>query len=383
MTLSERENLRDWLLDRGINSVLFVVNFLNLMAEGDRKQVAFRLRYLAESFRAELPDGISNLYQVDALPALRARLKGDVAAATQTGLTDLESALQTIGSQLASGQSPAQILPRLKVVANSVVSALKEQIKGFNLEEENAEANRRFEIQKKAQTLIKKGFEQDVRSLKSWLSPQNLQANYRIGLAQALEASQTQAWLLNNLEPAWSNRKTDVVSWVHQAANMFEQDCPEDLRMGFCAAESIPEDSSADHETVEEQPTIKANEASMAPVAIATGLGWILGGPMGAAVLAGTSYLIDSSTRKSPTNQSSPAAQTSTDTDFVQQADIYLNRFSEEALAALSLYHNSGNDLIQTSLSEPEAVISHHRQAQLNLLQTTLDELTETLDSLH
>lgn len=31
MTLGERENLRDWLLDRGIKTVLFVVNFLNLL----------------------------------------------------------------------------------------------------------------------------------------------------------------------------------------------------------------------------------------------------------------------------------------------------------------------------------------------------------------
>ncbi|MEL6493124.1 MAG: dynamin family protein [Cyanobacteria bacterium J06621_3] len=49
MTLTERENLRDWLLDRGINNVIFVVNFLNLMETSDRQQVALRLRFLAVS----------------------------------------------------------------------------------------------------------------------------------------------------------------------------------------------------------------------------------------------------------------------------------------------------------------------------------------------
>ena len=98
MTLAEREHLRDWLLDRGITTVIFVVNFLNLMEPEDRKQVLYRLRFLAQDFRATLPDGVSNLYAVDALPALRARLKGNMAAATQAGLPALESALQNIGA---------------------------------------------------------------------------------------------------------------------------------------------------------------------------------------------------------------------------------------------------------------------------------------------
>jgi len=70
MTLGERENLRDWLLDRGITTVVFVVNFLNLLASDEQKEVFHRLRFVAESFRSQLPPGISNLYRVDALPAL-------------------------------------------------------------------------------------------------------------------------------------------------------------------------------------------------------------------------------------------------------------------------------------------------------------------------
>lgn len=374
MTLSERENLRDWLLDRGINSVLFVVNFLNLMEVGDRKQVAFRLRYLAESFRAELPDGVSNLYQVDALPALRARLKGDAAAAKQTGLPDLESALQTIGAQLASGRSPTQMLTRLTVVATSVAEALKEQIDNFSVVDTTAADSRRTEIQKKAQGLIQKGFDNSVQSLRNWLTPQNLQANYRLGLAQTLEAGKTQEWLLENLQPAWNERQKDVVSWVHQAAEMFGVDCPDDLEMGFAV-----EPDQADKAPTEQRAERRSTEAEMAPVAIATGLGWILGGPMGAAVLAGTSHLLNNSSRKSPTQKSEASL---TDIDFSQQADIYLARFSTEALSALSAYERAGNETIQKKLSAPEAITSPHRQAQLNLLQTTLDELIEITHSL-
>jgi replication fork clamp-binding protein CrfC len=93
MTLGEREHLRDWLLDRDIKTVVFVVNFLNLLEPEEQKQVANRMRFVAESFRAKLPPGVSNLYRVDALPALRARLKGDSSAAQTSGLVAFESAL--------------------------------------------------------------------------------------------------------------------------------------------------------------------------------------------------------------------------------------------------------------------------------------------------
>ncbi len=89
MSLNERENLRDWLLDRGINTVVFVVNFMNLLELEDQKEVSQRMRFVAESFRFELPNNLSNLYRVDALPALRSRLKGDTSAAQTTGLAAL------------------------------------------------------------------------------------------------------------------------------------------------------------------------------------------------------------------------------------------------------------------------------------------------------
>ncbi|WP_353737156.1 dynamin family protein [Moorena sp. SIO3B2] len=42
MTLGERENLRDWLIDRGIKTVVFVVNFLNLLEPDQQKEVQTR-----------------------------------------------------------------------------------------------------------------------------------------------------------------------------------------------------------------------------------------------------------------------------------------------------------------------------------------------------
>jgi GTPase SAR1 family protein len=311
MTLAERENLRDWLLDRGMNTVIFVVNFLNLMEGGDRHQVASRLRFLAESFRATLPDGVSNLYRVDALPALRARIKGDMAAASQTGLPELESALQTIGQQFAMGQSTEPILPRftrltcLNRLAADLSSALQSQIDELNIPQFNSAEAQRTAIKLKAQALIRQGFEQDIAKLRAWLKPNTLQAHYRLGLAQALADGRFLSWLSHNLQPAWAKRQTSVVSWVHQACEFFEQSQPTDLYVAFLDAPEVP------------------NEA------------------------------------------------------FSQHADIYLTQFSAAALDAIAAYETKAKPIIHTHLALPTAAISSAQAAQINLLQATLNDLTE------
>ncbi|MEM9088254.1 MAG: dynamin family protein [Cyanobacteria bacterium P01_F01_bin.53] len=398
MTLAERENLRDWLLDRGINTVIFVVNFLNLMEGNDRQQVAVRLRFLAESFRSNLPAGVSNLYQVDALPALRARLKGDMAAATQTGLPALESALQNIGQQLGQGRGPEQTLPRLKAIAKTVPPALQAQIDTLSISQPDPTDTRRVEVKKKAQTLIQKGFDQSLTKLRTWLEPDNLQANYRLGLAQALENNTTQDWLLQNLRPAWFERQKPLVSWVHQACEFFEKPRPVDVWMAFSHAQEEVNTTTKDAETGIPETDKSGRKPGMAPVAIATGLGWMLGGPLGAAVLAGASHLVNQAgvnqagvnqpgtKQRSAQEQSSAASdrleKNNAVVDFKEQADIYLSRFSAEALSVIAAYDIEAKKVIQTKVAAPVAVNSAAREAQLNLLKTTLVALTDIVERL-
>ncbi len=52
MTLGERKNLRDWLWERGIKTVVFVVNFMNLLEPEEQKEVSNRMGLVAESFHS-------------------------------------------------------------------------------------------------------------------------------------------------------------------------------------------------------------------------------------------------------------------------------------------------------------------------------------------
>ncbi|MEO1429210.1 MAG: dynamin family protein [Cyanobacteria bacterium J06633_8] len=126
-TLTEAENLQNWLIEREITTVIFVVNFLNLLEVKDQIMVIQRARFLAEEFRGNFPDGINNLYRVDALPALKAKLKGDMKTAFSTGILNFESALQNIAN-LLSNELYKYRLPRVITISNQVKQSLSAKI---------------------------------------------------------------------------------------------------------------------------------------------------------------------------------------------------------------------------------------------------------------
>jgi hypothetical protein len=213
MTLGERENLRDWLLDRGIKTVIFVANFLNLLEPEEQQSVQNRLRFVAESFRAELPPGFSNLYRVDALPALRARLKGDVAAASSSGLASFEAALQNVVGILQ--HRGAVRLPRVQAIASQVQLSLKHKIDPLvnEITSFNDKQNSKLEIKQRALDLIQRGFHTSIQQLRDWLTLPNLLNKYQSDAAVALAENNFKPWQTNKLKKDLQDLQLAVVKW--------------------------------------------------------------------------------------------------------------------------------------------------------------------------
>ena len=351
MTLTEREHLQNWLMERGITTVLFVVNFLNLMESEEGKQVMARLRCLAQDFRATLPDGVSNLYAVDALPALRARLKGDMAAATQAGLPALESALHTLGQVRLSDLTTHRV-PRLLPLIEQVQQNLQQQLRSFETEAQTD--TRRAILQQRAQKLIQAGFQQSVRDLQDWLQLKNLLHHYQQSFVIALQNDTAAQWLEEILQPVWKQKKRAVTEWVYKACDFFEQPRPVDLWVGW---QPVQQPTAAD--------TPGEEASDVTPVAIATGLGWVLAGPVGAAVLGGASHLINQSGRQKKTVEQTISLELGR-----EAACAYLTHFSETALAALNAYQTTVHPIL-TMAQQP----SIQRVGQRTLLENTLTEL--------
>lgn len=290
LTLGEREHLRDWLESRGIQTVVFVANFTNMLEPEEQREVQHRLRFVAESFRSTLPPGISNLYRVDALPALRARLKGDDGTLHTSGLSAFISALQAIVTHQKSELTEVR-QPQLQAIGQQLRCLLEAQVSELTIEinARSAKADRELALKQQAQQLIKKGWESGLQELEQWLYLPNLIAFYQTSLAAATQQAIFPQWETANVVPKLQQLQKEINDCVNQATDFFGLAPIEPLIL------SLPEPpevllSSA---LPSPEPPKTSNSDGITPTAIATGLGWLVGGPVGAVVVGGASVLVN------------------------------------------------------------------------------------------
>lgn len=372
MTLGEREHLRDWLSDRQINTVVFVANFLNLLEPDDQKQVYNRLLFVAESFRSNLPNNISNIYRVDALPALRARLKGDVAAAQTTGIAMFESALQSI---VASQQEQLAVkLPRIEAIATKICQSLRAKSETVAAEITAAQQKQkdRIEIKQKAEKLISQGFQASVSDFEIWLYQPTLLRRYQSEMALSLQQGSFDAWKTKFEQDVLNQRET-IAEWVNKACEFFDREQPIALLISFPPSPQI---------ALPEPPTAAAKrsiEGEVTPVAIATGLGWLLGGPMGAAVVGGASYILKKRTGYEKPPESSEAYLNQVTEICNEAAKNYLIGFSIDTFLMLQHYKEIAAKVICFQDSK-EPLNMNVQQYQLQLVNNLVENLAAELD---
>ncbi|MEO1131425.1 MAG: dynamin family protein [Cyanobacteria bacterium J06639_1] len=351
MTLGEREHLRDWLLERGIETVIFVVNFLNLMEEPDRKEVMRRMRFVAESFRSNLPPNVVNLYRVDALPALRSRLNNDEAGLETSGLTAFATALEQLAPAAGFSSLETQ-LPRLKILARTTRDLLHNKASAMSAQAEaNRKRSRERDLQKRGQALIQQGFATSALDARQALSADALCDRFQSELEAALRQGQVDAWRARTLDPLWRECKAKSIEWVNQAGNLFQQAVPTEP-----GAVAIPTPSistpPASSSTPSTDPKPRTGDAA---VAAATGLGFLMGGPLGAAVLGGASYVLNRSDRNTDA-PSAPTPPPEVDPSiYSNAARAYLQQFSLKALAALQQYGAAAAPILNYEIAAAES----------------------------
>jgi GTPase SAR1 family protein len=370
MTLGERENLRDWLSDRGINTVVFVANFLNLLEPEDQKQVYNRLLFVAESFRSQLPNNISNIYRVDALPALRARLKGDVAAAQTTGIAMFESALQSI---VASWQEKTAVkMPRVEAIAAQICQSLRAKSETLIAEiaAEKQKHQAKIEIQQKAEKLLVKGFQASVSDFEIWLYQPSMLQRYQSPMAASLQEGTFDTWEAKFKQEILERQQT-VVEWVNKACEFFDKSQPIELLISFPPAPQI---------TLPPPPTPvrKSSDSEVNQVAIATGLGWLLGGPVGAAAVGGVTYILNKTTGYETPTESSAAYLDRVTQICSEAAKNYLARFSTDTFSMLQHYKEIAEKVICFQ-EEKEPLNTNIQQHQIELINNLLECIESSL----
>ncbi len=370
MTLGERENLRDWLLDRGIKTVIFVANFINLLELDEQLQVQNRLRFVAESFRAELPAGFSNLYRVDALPALRARLKGDVAAATSSGLVTFEAALQNVVSILQQNRGGVR-LPRIQAIASQIQLSLKAKIDPLlnEIKSFDDKQTAKIEIKQKAKNLIEKGFDTSVSELRDWLNLSNLLSKYQTDATVALAENNFKSWQINRLKKDLTQLQLAVVKWLYQAYDFFQQERPEDLLI------PLPREPQV---TLPQKQSNTNDLSEPSAVAVGGGIGWLLGGPVGAAVVGSVSYLLNKNIQNSEEKSNQESYHQKVAKICITATEDYLSCLSNQGLSILATYEQKAEKVIRFEVSKEPLDISQQRE-KLQQLQNSFNQLLREL----
>ena len=371
MTLEERQHLTQWLQNRGIAKVVFVVNFLNLLTTDEQQKVRQRAYFIAENFRSDLPIGVSNIYCVDALPALRARLKGNLAAAKATGLTTLESALQTIVSQ----QDCDRKLPRVIKVAESLLQQAKLKQQELEKSSQSLKQESKHRVKQKAAQLIQQGFERSVSDLRGWIYLPKLLTNYQPNIAIALQQTRFDRWLLE-FEAEVQDRQQTVNKWINKGCEFFARSNPQLLAIDLPASPVIQIPESIPDRTTENFTKNKSSNISE--------FNHILQGKVGSVVLGGASYILNKVAPKpSATHTSSTHNVSRTKISsqvYADAAAIYLKEFSDRANVRLTAYEQLAQQYITYTpqLNSDRTATDY----QLQLINNSIDNLQTELNGI-
>jgi hypothetical protein len=369
MTLGEREHLRDWLENRWINTVVFVANFTNMLEPEEQKEVQHRLRFVAESFRSQLPPGISNLYRVDALPALRARLKGDDATLHTSGLSSFISALQAIVSHQREELTEVR-LPVLQSLGLEVQGLLQAQIGKLTaaVRDEQEKCDRELALKRQAQTLIQSGWETSLKEVEQWLYLPNLISFYQSPLTTAIQQNRFSEWESGNVRPRLKHSQQEINDWAAKAVSFFNTSPVEPLKI------ILPEPPEVLLPELPNPPPPKpqttASIDSLTPTALATGLGWVLGGPIGAVVVGGASTIANklvgdrSSTNTNNNNSDNSAEILEAYTDA---AADYLFRLNTETIETIKTYRDRAIGAIEPEMKIDRQIDPQHKQKLIEL----------------
>ncbi len=370
MTLGEREHLRDWLENRGINTVVFVANFTNMLEPDERQEVRHRLRFVAESFRSALPAGISNLYRVDALPALRARLKGDDAMLHTSGLSEFISALQAIVTHQKS-ELAAVRQPRITAIVTQIRGLLEAHIAQISLEINNrsTKAEKELALKRQAQQLIQAGWETSLKEIEQWLYLPNLISFYQTALATALKHDSFDRWQSENIIPKLQYCQQEINDWLVKANDFFNTPAIEPLTL----IAPTPPEVLLPTAPVSPAPSKTSPIDSVTPTAIATGLGWLLGGPVGAAVLGGGSLLVD----KLDSNKDKPKVPIDNSAEILEAytdaAADYLMQLNTIDIERIRAYRSRATSALAPDLTTNSSIDPTQKQKLAELSQCLTD----------
>ncbi|MBC6472662.1 MAG: hypothetical protein GDA48_07500 [Hormoscilla sp. GM102CHS1] len=282
-------------------------------------------------------------------------MKGDVAAANQSGILLFESNLDRIVDNLSPEIIEYIRLPRLLAIREQLKQNLLAQAQPLETEVQNADRDRQAAIERLRGEVeqVKNAFKASVMNLGNWLSVSALLDRYKSEAAKALEDESFRNWETEVFQQALLERQESVMKYVHQACDEFGHKQP--------SKPTVPSTSD---------PTAKS-------VAAATAVGWLLGGPVGGAIAAGITHAVNQGTKQGNeeawSNYRQQLSQVCTEV-----ATDYLKQFSNQAINQLHKYIKNVEYVFTYSIPPEQSEIKN-KCKRLKKLRMAVDLLEKEL----
>lgn len=234
-TQGEKETLNKWLLNRGIKTIIFVLNRMNeLESKNDQDEVYNDVYSTINTFESDLPKGVKKLYRVDALPALKAQQERNILKMITSGIISFESTLLTIISLQKERINQTRLF-RVISIASQVKSVLQKEANNLLKEIRDAEYVRNVAIEKGRQReeYLREEFKRRVRAYGNWLSLDMLLGSYQEKVALALETGSFNNWQDSQFKSSILNYTESIEKWANQSCDEFQKGRPNRIKISF------------------------------------------------------------------------------------------------------------------------------------------------------
>lgn len=206
--------------------------------------------------------------------------------------------------------------------------------------------------------------------LRDWLALPKLLTKYQADAAVALADNNFQAWQTNTLKKDLTQLQFAAVKWLYQAYEFFQEERPQDLIIPFPSEPQV---------ILPSKPSNTDDLSEPGSIAVGGGIGWLLGGPVGAAVVGSISYLLNKNIQKQDDQLAKESYHQEVAKLCITAIEDYFSRFSSQGLSILTEYEQKAEKVICFEISQEPLEITKKRES-LQQLQNGFNQFLQELE---
>ncbi len=178
-------------------------------------------------------------------------------------------------------------------------------------------------------------------------------------------------WQTNILKKDLTELQLAVVKWLYQAYNFFQAERPEDLSISFPSEPQV---------TLPPRHNNNDDLSEPGSIAVGGGIGWLLGGPVGAAVVGSISYLLNKNIQQQDEKVANESYHQQVAKVCIAAIEDYFSDFSEQGLSTLAAYEQQAIKIIRFEIAQEPLEVSQKRE-ELQRLINNFNQLQRELET--